>query len=43
MIGSGTFNASGVVNPQWKIPGDLNVNKGLVIGNRLTGVWSRSN
>ncbi|RLI99700.1 MAG: hypothetical protein DRP06_03065, partial [Candidatus Aenigmatarchaeota archaeon] len=37
MIGPGTFNASGVANPQWKIPGDLNVNKGLVIGNPANG------
>ncbi len=26
MIGPGTFNDSGLANPQWNIPGDLNVN-----------------
>ena len=33
MIGPGTFNDSGVANPQWNIPGDLNVSNGLEVGN----------
>ena len=49
MIGPGTFNDSGVANPQWNIPGnldvignitiqeELSVNKGLVIGNPANG------
>ena len=49
MIGPGTFNDSGVANPQWEIPGKLNIDKnatvkgtlnidkGLIIGNPAGG------
>ena len=37
MIGPGTFNASGMANPQWNIPGNLNTDTlstdSLIIGN----------
>ncbi len=49
MIGPGSFNASGMADPQWEIPGDLRINanatvkgtlsidKGLVIGSPTGG------
>jgi len=49
MIGPGTFNDSGMANPQWEIPGKLNIDKnatvkgtlnidkGLIIGNPAGG------
>ncbi|MCK4730301.1 MAG: hypothetical protein KAT28_03200 [Candidatus Aenigmarchaeota archaeon] len=34
MMGPGTFNASGVVNPQWNFPGDLNID-GTIVSSTL--------